>query len=169
VKKIKNINGVILTEALIAVAMLVIASVATTSVIKNSVNATKLSKNYLIAENYLTEGIEVVESIRNSNWLRKPLDKESCWLVPNPDISASANCDLVNTEKYYKIAFVDNNWRLVEENNNVFKIEANPNFERKITFLEIDSDKAIFSVELKWMDGAKDFSISRNHILYNYK
>ena len=145
--------------------MLVIASVATTSVIKNSVNATKLSKNYLIAENYLTEGIEVVESIRNSNWLRQPLDKESCWLVPNPNSSA---CALVNTESTYKIAFEDDNWRLIKENT-VFTIESNPNFERKITFLEIDSYKAIFSVELKWMDGAKDFSISRNHILYNYK
>ncbi len=170
-KKFKKIKGVILTEALISVAMLIIASVATTTVITNSVNATKLSKNYLIAENYLTEAIEVTETVRNSNWLIRPHATDACWLVPDPELLLNINspCILVSINSKYKIKFDSDHWRLEKVANDNFSLDPNPLFERKIIFSEINSSSATFEVIVSWTDGAKPFSISRKHILYNYK
>ena len=94
-KIINNIKGVILAEALISVAMLIIASVAMTTVLTNAVNASNSSKNFLIAENLLIEGIEAVKNIRNSNWLIRPIEK-ACWLIPDPAslINNPPNCEM---------------------------------------------------------------------------
>ena len=168
-KKFKKIKGVILTEALISVAMLIIASVATTTVITNSVNATKLSKNYLIAENYLTEAIEVTETVRNSNWLIRPRETDACWLVPDPALILNGPCIPVSINSEYKIKFYIDYWKLEEVIDDNVSLESNPLFERKIVFSEVDSSSATFEVIVSWTDGAKPYSISRKHILYNYK
>jgi len=139
VKKFKKIKGVILTEALISVAMLIIASVATTTVITNSVNATKLSKNYLIAENYLTEAIEVTETVRNSNWLIRPHATDDCWLIPDPGLTLNNSCILASTLSKYKIVFASDHWKLEEVIDDNFALDSNPLFERKIVFSEINS------------------------------
>ncbi len=163
-KIINNIKGVILAEALISVAMLIIASVAMTTVLTNAVNATNSSKNFLIAENLIIEGIEAVKNIRNSNWLIRPIEKE-CWLVPDPEtlITNPANCkiNLVSTEQDYQVSFDEDHWVLSA-------YEANPDsdFQRKIYFSEVSEEIAIFEVHVSWDSGNKD--ISRKFVLHNY-
>jgi len=160
---IKNIKGLILAEALISVAMLIMASVAMTTVLRNSINATSSSKNFLIAENLLIEGVEAVKNIRNSNWLIRPIEK-ACWLVPDPAslINNPPNCgnSLVESYNEYQVAFSDH-WFLSD-------YEENPDsdFQRKIIFDEIDTEIAVFQVSVSWNNGNKD--ISRKFVLHNY-
>ncbi len=160
---IKNIKGLILAEALISVAMLIMASVAMTTVLRNSINATTSSKNFLIAENLLIEGVEAVKNIRNSNWLIRPIEK-ACWLIPDPKnlIPNPPDCEnsLVKLDTDYKVAFSDH-WFLSEYQEN-----PDSDFQRKIIFDEIDTEIAVFEVSVSWNNGNKD--ISRKFVLHNY-
>ncbi len=62
-------KGQSLIELIIAISVLVVALVATVVLIVTSINASRESKNKLIATNLGREGIEVVRSIRDSNWI----------------------------------------------------------------------------------------------------
>lgn len=64
-----NQKGQSLIELIIAISVLVVALVATTVLIVSSINASRESKNKLIATNLGREGIEIVRSIRDSNWI----------------------------------------------------------------------------------------------------
>ena len=121
----------------------------------------------MIAENYLIEGIEAIETIRNSNWIIRPHEKNTCWLVPDPEviINSSHSCSLA-TVADYKIEFDLDHWQLTQTVD--FKLSLNPNFERKISFLEVTDSYAMFEVIISWTDGSKSNSLSRKHILYNY-
>ncbi len=80
----QNKSGLILTEALLAIAMLSIGSLVLASIIQTSVRTTVLSRNYLIAQNLATEGMEAIKSVRDTNWLLQPGDPD-CWLEMEPN------------------------------------------------------------------------------------
>ena len=75
----KKNDGLILTEVLMSVSLLAVASIIMGSLISSSVSATRASKEYLVAQNLVTEGIEAVKNIRDTNWLRYP-----CLLYTSP-------------------------------------------------------------------------------------
>lgn len=77
-------QGLALAEALMAVALLAVGAVIAGTLIKNGILATRISKEYLVGQNLVTEGIEAVRNIRDTNWLRNPLDTD-CWLKLDPD------------------------------------------------------------------------------------
>lgn len=83
-KIIQNKSGLILVEALLAIAMLSIGSLVLASIIQTSVRTTVLSRNYLIAQNLATEGLEAIKSVRDTNWLLQPGDPD-CWLEMDPN------------------------------------------------------------------------------------
>jgi len=80
----QNKSGLILTEALLAISMLALGSLVLASIIQTSVRTTVLSRNYLIAQNLATEGMEAVKSVRDTNWLLQPGEPD-CWLEKDPD------------------------------------------------------------------------------------
>lgn len=109
VKNSKN-SGMILTEALVAVATLATGVIILSSIINNSISSTIVSKDYLIAQNLLTESVEAVKNIRDTNWLIRP-DKKECWLMTDPD---NPNCDAALPEKNsnYVTVFGNSGWKL---------------------------------------------------------
>lgn len=88
IKFLKNIRGLVLAETLVAVAVLATAAVVLGGIIQNGVTATKVSRDYLVAQNLLQEGAEMVKALRNTNMLLRPADvfpgAESCWLFLDP-------------------------------------------------------------------------------------
>jgi Tfp pilus assembly protein PilV len=64
-----NQNGQSLLELLVALLILVVALTATITLIVNSINAGKESRNRLIATSLAREGVEIVRNIRDSNWI----------------------------------------------------------------------------------------------------
>lgn len=75
--------GLILTEALTAIASLTLGVIVLSTIITNAVSTTKVSRDYLLAKTLITEAIETVKNIRDTNWLTQPTNK-NCWLVLNP-------------------------------------------------------------------------------------
>lgn len=88
----------ILAEALISVTMLASGSIIVGNIIHDTVTSIILAKNYMIAQNLATEGLEAVKNIRDTNWLMKP-DDEDCWLRENP--INNDPCSNVSIEKNY--------------------------------------------------------------------
>ncbi len=88
-RSINNIKGLILTEALISMATLVIASVVMSTIIQNSLSTTTMARDYMIAQNLATEAIEAVKVIRDTNMMIRPPEVNpgaaSCWLTLNPE------------------------------------------------------------------------------------
>ncbi|MFC1615932.1 hypothetical protein ACFL21_02220 [Patescibacteria group bacterium] len=78
-----NKSGLALAEALMAVALLAVGAIIMGTVVQSGISSTRAAKEYLLAQNLVTEGIESVKNIRNTNWLRNPLEPE-CWLNLNP-------------------------------------------------------------------------------------
>ena len=188
--KMKNIKGMVLTEALVAVATLATATIILGSMITSGIDSTKTSRDYLLAQNLLTEGLEVVKNIRDSNRLIRP-DKPDCWLYAKPASLSIASPDVncahgsVGTAKNYLILNEANRWKLVDsgveglnlqnnqESNEKYHLKKydsdDPSkFYRSIVFLEITVSSATFEVKVQWEDGAKVRTVNDSFILSNY-
>lgn len=74
-------KGETIIEVITAIAAIVIAGVASVTVIISAYRTTTISREYLIAQNLAREGIEGVTNIRDTNWLKYPADKQTCWLI----------------------------------------------------------------------------------------
>lgn len=113
-KMIKDKKGLVLTEVLIALAMMAIGLIVVTTIYSNSVKTIQLSRSYLIGQNLGIEAIEAVISIRDSNWLKNP-NRPECWLVPVPSgvacVPATGN---IQAGKSYFIAMENGKWKMVE-------------------------------------------------------
>lgn len=83
-----------MAEALVAIATLIVGTFALSTIVSNAVSATSTSRDYLLAQNLITEAIEAVKNVRDSNWLIYPSRKE-CWLTLDPDIETFplSDCD----------------------------------------------------------------------------
>ena len=117
-----------LTEALVAVATLTIAIIALGTIINNSLSTLTVSRDYLIAENLLVEAEEVVEIVRDSNWLIVPSKKE-CWLTLDPLTNIGRELDQINcgpfdTNSNYIPVFENNHWLL--KNNGLAALNLSP-------------------------------------------
>lgn len=105
-----------MTEALVAIATLVIGVFVLSSIFNNAVSATTVSRNYLLAQNLLIEGMEVVKNVRDTNLLIRP-DRQDCWLVREPkkllDIESGGTCpNTVGAKENYVIVVDNGTWKL---------------------------------------------------------
>lgn len=121
-KKLKNKAGLVLAEALLAIAMLTVGAIVTGTLINIAISTTILSKNYLLAQNMATEGIEAVKSIRNANWLNKP-NSPDCWLTIDASISEDVCTQAANkvaaSEKYRIVPKADGTWEMQSASANI--------------------------------------------------
>lgn len=188
--KIKlNKSGLILTEALLAIAMLSIGSLVLASIVQNAVRTTVLSRNYLIAQNLATEGIEAIKSVRDTNWLLQPDDPE-CWLEMEPD-SGGDVCPNVMTEGNYRPReaggkwFVDNgvmgDLNLEDGNDSEYQLYVDNGrysynvigdstiFYRGVSVVSlVGTESAVFEIVVEWKEGQKVRSLKRELLLYNF-
>ncbi len=76
---LKNRPGETLVEILVGLFALSLGSVAATGLIIMALQSNGRTKSELIALNLAREGVEAVQNIRDTNWLRWSGDPESCW------------------------------------------------------------------------------------------
>ena len=107
-----NKKGETLLEVLIALTLITVSVAAAASAMMSATKGLSLSKNYLIAQNLASEGLEIVKNIRDTNWMKFPVDKEDCWLNLKTDITTSDLCDPI---KY--IDGQNNDYYIAVENN----------------------------------------------------
>lgn len=93
--------GFILTEVLVAIASLATGVIVLGTITNNALSTINLSKEYLVAQNLVTEGIEVVKNLSYTNQLIYP-DKKQCWLA------LGANCTLIPANNSNYIVVLSN-------------------------------------------------------------
>lgn len=84
-------HGLVMAEALVAISTLIVGTFVLSTIVSNAVSATSTSRDYLLAQNLITEAAEAVKNVRDSNWLIYPSRKE-CWLMLNPGSVPLAEC-----------------------------------------------------------------------------
>lgn len=182
-------KGLILAETLVAVAILAVAAVVLASIISNGTGATKVARDYLVAENLVTEGAEMVKSLKATNVMLRPQDvnpeAKGCWLYLNPaelvdPLKVCANGTVVEGEEYFfqydalgRLYFKGaggEEFRLgLVEGVYVHDSEELSKFYRSIKFTEVDeaNEWASFAVRVWWQDGGKDREIEREYKIFN--
>ncbi|MFH1218617.1 MAG: hypothetical protein V1679_02145 [Candidatus Peregrinibacteria bacterium] len=106
----KNIKGLILTEALVALSLLATAALILGSMVNSAAGGTRISKNYLIAQNLATEAIEGVKNVRDTNWLVRP-DVKDAWLQLDPSIEGEESERAEDTFSYI-VSQEEGQWKM---------------------------------------------------------
>lgn len=188
--KIKlNKSGLILTEALLAIAMLSIGSLVLASIVQNAVRTTVLSRNYLIAQNLATEGIEAIKSVRDTNWLLQA-DEPECWLEMEPDSDGVCAGEMMIVGSYRPQEasgkwYVDNGVMgildLEDGDDSEYQLYVNNGrysynvigestiFYRGVNVISlVGTESAVFEIVVEWKEGQKVRSLKRELLLYNF-
>lgn len=187
--KIKNQKGLVLTEALMTIALLSVASTIMGGMYKDAISATTISKDYLTGRNFAIETMESLRNIRDTNWLKHPANKD-CWLLADPYVN-NTNCSsglVVKDTNYKPVKMADGRFKLESVTGQNLDLEKNPNDKSKYK-IEGDFGGASFyrSVQLlkpalfnkavagaymrviiEWERGNKTHKLSRDFVLYNY-
>ncbi|MBP7670871.1 hypothetical protein KA119_01095 [Candidatus Gracilibacteria bacterium] len=185
-------KGLVLAETLVAVAILAIATVVLASIISNGTGATKVARDYLVAENLVTEGAEMVKSLKATNIMLRPQDvnpeAKECWLYLSPaelvNPLKACNPGTVSAGEEYLFKYdlggslyfegaVGEEFRLGLVDG-VYVHDSDPDeelskFYRLIKFKEVDeaNEWASFVVRVWWQDGGKDREIEREYKIFN--
>ncbi len=187
-KIFKEKKGLILTEAILTISILVTCALIAGGMFTNAVNTTAVSKDFLIANGLAIEGSEAVRNITYTNKMLHPNDK-TCWLnldpaVDNCGAKASAGSNYLPVEK------ADNSqtkgkWKLGDGSvknldlskgdaanttyllyiDNVTKRYTTSSvnsvaskFYRSINFSTVNDTYATFEVKVSWYEGTKAWS-----------
>lgn len=89
-------HGLVMAEALVAISTLIVGTFVLSTIVSNAVSATSTSRDYLLAQNLITEAAEAVKNVRDSNWLIYP-SKKQCWLMLDPGSVLLADCDTASS------------------------------------------------------------------------
>jgi Tfp pilus assembly protein PilV len=115
--RIKNYDsGQTLIETIVAIFILVTAVISALGVIVQALGTSSVSRNQIIALNLAREGVDVVRSMRDSNWLAADLsvstsdDLQACG---DPQLQSYLNC--------YKETFVGPSFNLGDSNTDIRK------------------------------------------------
>lgn len=194
-KRFRNKKGSILAEALVAVTTLIAGVVAVSTIINNAISATVVSKDYLVAENLANEAVESIKIIRDTNIMKWPQFKDTCWKVANPatvaDPGACAGRSIVGNNNYLA-KLTGANWSLdvsgqgdldlssIQNASGAYNLYlkngtylhdpsgAASKFYRSVKAISVNANSADFEVKVQWLDGVKVREIIRSYTIYNY-
>lgn len=187
-------SGFVLAECLVAIASLATAAIVAGFITTSAMSTAGLSRDYLIAGNLATEGIEAVKSLRDTNWMLYP-DKKQCWLVLGactspPTLPANnSNYIIVLSNGVLQLIKSGGNspldldsssvlnktpYRLYIENSRYVGYPAPPagatasKYFRSVKFVDVTNDAATVEVKMQWKEGVKTREISKKITLNNY-
>ena len=153
-------KGFSIIEVLIAIFVIIIGITGAMNLINFTISSVAISKSQTIAVNLAQEGMEIVRSIRDSNWL-----EDIVW-----------DSGLVAGD--YRVQY-DNNSLLLFSGNPVLKINSNgfyqydsgtdTRFKRKMTISDVSANEIKVVSEVTWDERGKSYDTSAETRLYDWK
>lgn len=184
--KVSSLLGLVLTEALVAMASLTTAVIISSTIINNAISSIAISRDYLIAQNLTTEAIEAVKIIKDSNRLIAP-SKKFCWRVLDPaqlaakiqqgvNIVNLSDCGpYANTFFNYVPLFQNNYWKLLSKGPTVLNLTPgnDPNvyqihIKEEADFKQFINDTALNN-ESKFYRSVKFSTINAQEAIFEVK
>lgn len=83
----KNIRGNSIIEVMVVIIILTIGITGTYNIINSGQKLSVTSENRIKAINIAREGLEAIENIRDTNWIKFSSDYTNCWNVKNYDVN----------------------------------------------------------------------------------
>ena len=153
-------KGFSIIEVLVAISVITIGITGAMNLINFTISSVAMSKSQTIAVSLTQEGMEIVRSIRDSNWLEKV-----AW-----DSGLGAGD--------YRVQY-DNNSLLLLSGNPVLKINSNgfyqydsgtdTRFKRKMTISDVSANEIKVVSEVTWDERGKSYDTSAETRLYDWK
>lgn len=149
-----------LLEVLIAIFILTIGITGAVSLITYSISSVAIAKSQVIATNLAQEGIELVRSIRDSNWL-----EDVAW-----DNGLGAGDYRIQYDNGSLLSLAGNPVLRVDSNG-FYQYDSGTNtfFRRKITISDISANEIKVISEITWSERTRSFSVSAENRLYDWK
>lgn len=180
-------RGIVLAEALVSIAILLVATTIVSSIISDGLKANAVARDYLVAQNLATEAVEVVKSVKQTNILNHPLEPE-CWNGSCDDVAFVADTSFValrDDSGHWVLEEVGGNLDLSQSINDQVKTNfgmhfhdgqylhsanwrnwgGEPQFYREVRFTEVDDDSATFEVKVQWFEGSELRTITRSNTI----
>lgn len=154
-------NGFSLLEVLIAIFIITIGITGSLSLISYSISSATVGKSQVIVANLVQEGIEVIRNIRDSNWL-----EDVAW--DDGLDGCSAGCR-VQYNSLGLLASSSDNLLIDGDGFYQYTIGSETLFEREITITSISTDQIKVVSEVTWKERGRDFNISAENRLYDWK
>ena len=192
----KNKKGIVLTEALIAIAVLAISASVVSFVINNANRRIAENQHRLMMENFFLEAVEIVKNTRDSNRLVRPegiigISDPECLLVINPVNTANFNepCSnfdqfavgpvhypivnedgnkvLTRKEGLEKIYNVNGNYQQLSEADAILNNGIDSGYRRNIFFTEVNQNEGEAKFEVNIsLENGSQF-LKRSYHLFN--
>jgi prepilin-type N-terminal cleavage/methylation domain-containing protein len=153
-------QGFSIVEVLVAISVITIGITGAMNLINFTISSVTMSKSQTIAVNLTQEGMEVIRSIRDSNWLEN--------VVWDSGLGAGD----------YQVQY-DNNSLLLLSGNPVLKIDSNgfyqydsgtdTRFKRKMTISDVSANEIKVVSEVTWDERGKSYNTSVETRLYDWR
>ncbi len=160
-KHLKN-KGFSLLEVLIAIFIITIGIIGAVSLVNYSISSVAVGKSQIITSNLVQEGMEIVRSIRDSNWL-----EGVAWNSGLDDCSSGCRVQY-NRDVLLSLS---GNPALKVDSNGFYQYDSGTDtfFHRKITISDISANEIKVISEVTWSERARSFSVSAENKLYDWK
>jgi Tfp pilus assembly protein PilV len=86
-----NNRGNSIIEVMVVLLILTVGIVGTYGILDSGQKLSTTTQNRIKAINIAREGMEAVENIRDTNWLKFSSDYENCWKVKDYDSTCIGN------------------------------------------------------------------------------
>lgn len=105
-------SGMSVIEVIVAVIILVLGIVGAYGLLDAGGRLATTTENRIKAVNIAREGLEVVENIRNTNWLKFASNYQNCWRVKDYNSTCLTNATLGFVDGSYTAYLSGNLWYL---------------------------------------------------------
>lgn len=177
----KNIkNGFGIMEVLIAASLLIIIVGSVVGLSRMTLKNNMLSSEKIQAYNLVREGLEIIRSLRDTNWI--DVSPESTWLdnICNPTIDQNeAQCTFVYNDILNKYVISNNVPEKISINNIEFERVYKVSITKKQNLADFVDEQyknsilvyntRIVEVEVSWKNTGKKYSVKGSTFLTNWK
>lgn len=190
----RDTRGNSIIEVIVVIVILSAGIIGTYGILSSGQKLSTTSENRIRAINIAREGLEAVENIRDTNWIKFSSDYDNCWRVQDYNVNCIGNS--VTTLTWFNVlvqsgslwslsgavtgtgapVYIDANGLTSHSGSNILcgpgkTTDCKTIFSRWITISYPDSDHMKVKSVVTWTDSSKDwvYTIDLETILTNWK
>lgn len=161
--KIIKQKGFTLLELTVAIFVIMVGIVGALSALQKATSTTFVSSSKLTAAYLAQEGIEIVRNLRDTNWIADlSWDNGIICCFASP-----CDCEADYNDKYLNL-YQENHYLRIDNGFFNYDLGEETKFKRKITISK-EPDILKISVQVSWKERGKDFQLTAQENIYDWK
>lgn len=161
--KTMNQKGFTLLELTVAIFVIMVGIIGALSALQRATSTTFVSSSKLTAAYLAQEGIEIVRNLRDTNWIAGlSWDYGIICSPPSP-----CDCEADYNDKFLN-SYDENHYLRIDNGFYNYDSGEETKFKRKITISK-EPDILKISVQVSWKERGKDFQLTAQENIYDWK